>query len=227
MKIKIAIATNKNFYEKSVPVLLESLVKCSFPFNDVYIFNAGFEFEAYKLLPNQIHYWELNHNSFEYSALIHIIEKRIESDYWFLIHDTCQVGPKFKELLFNIPESNPEKLALRSWPSMSIGSYKFDYLLKEEIQSKLKSIKNHDYSEESMRRWKNWGVPNEDYILWKTDPKPMIYNNCHDDEMRVLNYSNWYNTNTIRRTEYYRSLDLYKNKSNWGQGFGDKMVFKI
>ena len=98
MRIKIAIATNKNFYEKSVPILLNSLIQCSFPLSDIYIFNAGFENEAYKLLPNQINYWELNHNSFEYSALIHIIEKRIESDYWFLMHDTCQVGLKFKDL---------------------------------------------------------------------------------------------------------------------------------
>jgi hypothetical protein len=227
MRIKIAIATNKNFYEKSVPILLNSLIQCSFPLSDIYIFNAGFENEAYKLLPNQINYWELNHNSFEYSALIHIIEKRIESDYWFLMHDTCQVGLKFKDLLYNIPESNPEKLALRSWPSMSMGSYRFDYLMSAEVQFKLKLIKNHDYSDESIRKWKNWGVPNEDYILWKTEPKPIIYNNCHHDEMRVLNYDNWYGTNTIRRTEYYRSLDLYKNKSNWGQGFGDKMMFKI
>jgi hypothetical protein len=96
---------------------------------------------------------------------------------------------------------------------MSMGTYRYDYLLS--VKDKLMSIKNTDYSEQSMNHWKSWGVPNEDWIMWMTEPQPLIYNN--EPNWSLIDNDNWYGTNTVRRTEYYHSLDLYKNKSNWGQ----------
>lgn len=212
MKIKVAVASNIKFYKLSLPIVIRSLITNGIPPEDIHIFIAGLENYKFSIHEN-ISMHELDHNSYEYSPLIEIVEKKMVSDYWFLIHDTCQVGNNFKKLLYNIPNNKPDKLALKSFPSMSIGSYKYEYLL--DCQNKLLPIKNKDYSDASMMRWKQWGVPNEDYILWKTDPKPIIYNNT--DTWSVVDYKNWFGTNTARRTEYYASLDLYKNKSNWGQ----------
>lgn len=214
MDIKIAIATNINFYKLSLPIVLQSLQENGIDKSQIFVFNAGFTEEKTETIDGIVHYY-LTHNSYEYSPLIEIVEKGLFSDYWFLIHDTCKVGPKFKELLYNIPESKPEKLCLKDSPAMSIGSYRYDYLLS--VKDKLLSIKNTDYSEQSLMRWKTWGVPNEDFILWKTSPTPLIYNN--NKNWNVVRQENWYGTNTIRRTEYYPSLDIYKNKSNWGQSF--------
>lgn len=212
-KVKIAVATNINFYKLSLNVVLKSLVDAGIDPKDIHVFNAGFDESSYFVTEEGMTLYKLNHNSYEYSPLIEIVEKEIESEYWFLIHDTCQVGPKFKELLYNIPENKPEKVALRQHPAMSIGVYRYDYLLS--VKDKLLSIKNSNYSEESLAYWKYWGVSNEDFILWKTHPAPPVYNNIHN--WQVINYDNWYGTGTIRRTEYYPALDLYKNKSNWGQ----------
>ncbi len=257
-RIKIAIATNKNFYLQTLPIVIRSLRCGGIEDKDIFVFNAGFDEEGSEIIDN-IHYYKLKQNSYEYSPLIHICEKKLESDYWFLIQDTCKVGPRFKELLYNIPKSNPEKIALRAKPSMSIGLYKYDYLLR--VTDKLLSIKNTDYSEKSMLKWKLWGVPNEDFILWMTSPVPLIYmanktwriinyiswylfkanlyngvrrvfssighrlfhTNKFDNIGCIVDYVNWYETNTIRRTEYYESLDLYKNKANWGQT-GNNMI---
>jgi hypothetical protein len=220
--IKIAISTNINFHELSLPIVLESLISSGIEKKDIYVFNAGFPNYEKKII-DEITYFYLNHNSFEYSPLIEIVEKELESEYWFLIHDTCKVGPKFKELLYNIPEHKPQKLAIRSQYSMSIGSYKYSYLLSEK--EKIISIKNTDMSHESLIKWKNWGVENEDFILHRTEPKAEIYNNI--DSWSLVCHENWYNSNTIRRTEYFPALDLYKNKSNWGQTDGSKMVLNI
>jgi hypothetical protein len=219
--IKIAISTNVNFYKETLPIILESLIESGIEKKNIFVFNAGFESEKLEVI-DDVTYYYLNHNSYEYSPLIEIVEKQIESEYWFLIHDTCKVGKSFKELLHNIPNSKPEKLALKSKPAMSMGSYRYDYLLSQK--EKLQSIKNTDYSQESMIRWKRWGVPNEDFILWMSSPKPLIYNDR--DHWNIVAYENWYNTNTVRRTEYYPSLDIYKNKSNWGQT-GHNMVINI
>lgn len=222
MDIKIAVATNKHFYRLTLPIILQSLIDCDIDRSTIHVFNAGFDYEDV-LVQDDITYHILKQNSYEYSPLIHICEKQLEADYWFLIHDTCKVGLQFKKLLYNIPASKPEKLALKSKPAMSMGLYKYSYLLS--VQEKLYAIKNTDYSVESMEKWKQWGVPNEDYILWMTDPKPLIYNNI--DRWTVVNEENWYNTGTHRRTEYYPSLDIYKNKSNWGQTTKTKMVLHL
>jgi hypothetical protein len=212
MRIKIAIATNINFYKHSLPIVIKSLIDSGIDKSDIFVFNSGFNEKKTELNDGIVHYY-LDYNSYEYGPLIEIVDSKLESDYWFLIHDTCKVGPKFKELLYNIPKNNPEKLALKTKPAMSMGSYRYDYLL--EVKDKLIPLKNSDYSFESLMYWKKWGVPNEDYILWMTPPNPLVYNDTN--EWMVIDNNNWYNTGTIRRTEYYKSLDLYKNKSNWGQ----------
>jgi hypothetical protein len=219
--IKIAVATNKKFFEKSLPIIIPSLLKTGINPIDIHIFNAGYG-EYGNEIREGITYHYLNHNSYEYSPLIEIVEREIESEYWFLIHDTCKVGSQFKKLLYEIPNSKPVKMAIRRKPAMSIGLYKYEYLLT--VKEKLIEIKNTDYSKQSMMKWKLWGVPNEDYILWIQPPSPIIYNN--DSSVSIVDHNNWFNTNTIRRTEYYPSLDIYKNKSNWGQT-GNNMVIDI
>jgi hypothetical protein len=220
-EIKIAIASNLKFKDKTLPVVLKSLIDCGINKNNIIVFVSGNDFKSEDLI-DEIKYRYLDYDSFEYSPLIDIIESELISEYWFLLHDTCKVGPNFKNLLYNIPENKPDKIALKDTPSMSIGLYSYTYLLLNK--KKLLSIKNKDYSEKSMSDWKNWGVPNEDYILWQTDPSPLIYNN--NINWQVIDYNNWYKTKTIRRTEYYNSLDLYKNKSNWGET-GNNMVRDI
>ena len=219
IKIKIAIASNKNFQEKTIPIILKSLLDNDIKKDDIVVFIAGHDYTDEDTIDN-IKYRYLDFNSFEYSPLIDIVENNLESEYWFLIHDTCKVGNNFKNLLYNIPYNKPQKIALKDSPSMSIGLYSYEYL--KSVQNKLLDIKNKDYSNNSINFWKNWGVPNEDYILWKTLPSPEIYNNNLNWE--VLDYKNWYGTNTTRRTEYYYSLDIYKNKSNWGQTFNNMVI---
>ncbi len=50
----------------------------------------------------------------------------------------------------------------------------------------------------------------------------MIYPSNSYIEDKGLN--NWYNTQTVRKVEYYPSLDVYKNKANWGQTNNKNMV---
>jgi len=220
--VKIAIATNIKFEQKTLPILIPNLVKNGINSKQIHIFSGGYETYGHTDTGGE-HYHQLDHNSYEYSPLIEIVDKEIKADYWFLIHDTCMVGPKFKELMYSIPKHKPEKIALRIEPSMSIGLYSYDYLMT--VRQKLLAIKNKDYSEYSMLFWKDWGFRNEDYILWKTAPKPELY--LDDPRFWVTAEENPYGTSTTRRTEYYPALDLYKSKSNWGQTSDHSKHFNI
>jgi hypothetical protein len=223
VKVKIAVASNKNFKDKSLPVLMPTLLQAGIEKESIHVFVGGYD-EYKHEVHMDVQFYFLDHNSYEYSPLIEIVEKQMESDYWFLIHDTCKVGPAFKEKLFNIPKSLPEKIAMKHHPCMSIGLYKYSYLLS--VKDKLMKIKNKDYSEASMNKWKDWGVWNEDYILFKTEPPPLVYPSKVSIEKKGIN--NWYGSNTVRVVEYYPGLDVYKNKANWGQtnGRGGKNMVK-
>jgi hypothetical protein len=225
VKIKIAIASSINFYQKSLHVIIPSLIECGIEKEDIHVFIAGWGSEGRQ--DNEgMTFYQLEHNSYEYSPLIEIVDKELKADYWFLIHDTCKVGPKFKKLIYNIPKNRPEKVAMRPTPSMSIGAYRYDYLMS--CKDQLMNIRNTDLSVESLKKWKYWGVDAEDYILWKTSPDPAVYDGFgEEDKHHILGYENWYGTNTTRMIEYHPALDLYKNKSNWGQSTGPNMIIDL
>lgn len=218
MKIKIAVASNKNFKDKTLPILIPSLLQAGIDRDNIHVFIGGYNEYKYENHCD-VHFHFLNHNSYEYTPLIEIVDKKISSDYWFLIHDTCRVGRSFKQKLYNIPKSLPDKIALRPPPSMSIGTYKYSYLLS--IKEELLKIKNTDYSEASMTKWKDWGVWNEDYVLFKNSTCNCVYSLI---ALKRKGLNNWYGHKTPRIEEYYPGLDLYKNKANWGQSNGNNGV---
>lgn len=216
-EVKIIIGSNKNFYKKTIPVIVSSLLIAGIKRSNIIIFIAGSK-EKYQTVEGDIEFRFLDHNSFENSAFIDIIESELKSKFWFFIHDTCKVGKNFKNIMLDIPE-HVEKVALRSFPSMSIGLYSHEYLLKHK--DNIIATKNTIYDYDVLVERKLWGIPNEDLFLWLTEPeKTYCYNfgNC-----RIIDNNNWYGEKTKRFTEYYPDLDLYKNKSNWHSYFGKNL----
>lgn len=217
-KVKIIIGSHEKFYKKTLPVILSSLMKSEIKKTNIIVFIAGKE-KSYQTDYSDIEFRFLDHNSFENSAFIDIIESDLSSPFWFFIHDTCKVGPNFKKLMLNVPEY-VEKVALRSWQSMSIGLYSNQYVLR--YKDKLMSVKNTNYEENNLIERKLWGMPNEDLILWLEEPEKTYFYNIYD--LKVTDRKNWFGEKTKRFTEYHSNLDLYKNKSDWGAYQGRNLV---
>jgi hypothetical protein len=212
--MKIAIASTLSFYKKTLPVLIPSLLECGYNVNDIAVFVGSCSTNYVECISGINHYF-VDNNTFELTALVGIVEQNLEADYWFLIHDTCRVGKEFKKKIENIPAHAPDKIAIRTCPSMSMGAYKNSYL--QSIKQEILNLKNTDYSAESLQHCKQWHIENEDCILWKKDPIPHIYEGFSDNNIQITASEDCYNSTTTRRTEYYPHIDLYKNKSNWGQ----------
>ena len=62
------------------------------------------------------------------------------------------------------------------------------------------------------------GVLVEDYIF-KHDKNNIILGNYDSRNYKenTTGPTNYYNTGTLRKVEYYPNLDLFKIKANWGQ----------
>ena len=213
--IRFCISTCKKFAPHTLPVIVPSLFAAGIKQGEILIVNGGQTVRAdtsYKGVPMLL----TQQNSFEYTPLIEIVEHSMESPYWFLLHDTCIAGPLFKALAYEPPVETPEKVAMKQTPSMSIGLYRHDYLMAHK--ERLMAIKNLDSSPEALQQWKQWGVPNEDYMLWKLQDVP-----CHiyhpdrhgPDEWNYQGHADPYGTGMQRRIEYFPQLHLAKAKSNW------------
>ena len=206
-KIKIGISSNKKYEEKTLPVILLSLIENNISRSDIVIFIGGYD-KCYQKIVDDVEYRYLDYNSFDLTSAIDIVENSLISDYWFLLHDTCKVGPRFKDSIYNFPNCKFEKIALKQKPSMNIGLYSYEYLMS--MKDKIIPLKNKDYSEDGIDKCKTWHVNNEDYLLWLNGNVPLVYGN--ENPVMTIENINWYNTNTARITEYYKSIDLYKSK---------------
>ena len=212
-KINICVNSTKTFSEKTLPILIPSLIDSGVSPESIYVFEGGHD--TREIINTDTHIMvKTDHNSMEYTGLIDIVENQMESDYWFNIHDTCRVGKKFWKLVNIIPDNFPDKIALWRHPSMSMGSYKYDYLMKH--RNRLLEIKNQDYSRETLQKWKQWGIHSEDYMLYQLKDTPTI---VYNPELNLSTYylrneESWYG-GVSRIIEYYPQLDLYKSKSNW------------
>ncbi len=213
--VRFCISTCKKFAPHTIPVIIPSLLAAGIAEEEILIVNGGQTVctsTNYKGVPMLL----TQQNSFEYTPLIEIVEHSMDGEYWFLLHDTCIAGPLFKQLAYEPPVERPEKVAMKQTPSMSIGLYRHDYLMAHK--DRLMAIKNMDSSPEALQQWKQWGVPNEDYMLWKLQDVPchVYHPNLHGpDEWNYQGHADPYSTGMQRRIEYFPQLHLAKAKSNW------------
>jgi len=213
MRICICISTVKGYSPKTVPTLYTSLLRSGIEPADILVVEGGHKHK--KLLPWQPGHSlgiETNHNSFDLTALIEIAENYIESDAWFLMHDTCRVGSDFKKLLYS-KDLTKDKIALTKYPSMNMGLYKYSYLIKH--RDKLLNSKFMGVGPGNIKLFKQRACDEEDLILWKeTNTECDVYS---PERVQQPLDDKWYPTAAGRIQEYFPGLDLYKLKANWGQ----------
>jgi hypothetical protein len=214
MNIKFAITSYIKFWETTIPILVPSMIKSGIKPEDIYVFVGGFDLNL--ILENiyGVTIFGVNHNSIDYTGLISLVELNLKNDYWFYLHDTCYVGLEFYSKIknFKYPQIF-ESIRLTDGPCMGIGLYKWSLI--ERKQETILSKKNSDNSLAAALEWKKRGVFWEGEIM---NGSPYYY--CHDKRVDRPQdreeYNNIYGTNTRRVVEYFKDLDLYKVKANWG-----------
>ena len=132
--INTYINQNKYIYEK----LIKSLINNNIDPKNIYLVIGGCENTSSKV--DLINYHYVQHNSYDHTGLIDIIDKKLISDYWFVLHDTCSVGPNFysKLLKKSFYEHNP--ILEEGWLNMGLFSQNFI----EENKKYILSLRNCD-----------------------------------------------------------------------------------
>ena len=204
--MKFVISSHIDYIESTESKLVTSLLDSGVNIDDIYIFVGGYDVNyGYVKLSTNINKFSSPHNSMDFTGLISVIEMNIQSDFWFLLHDTCYVGKNFYNTVKNFNYENVNYVALTFDTSMNMGSYKWSYI--QEKKEQILSYKN--INEDNLQTFKKRLIDNEDVFI-----KPKIHSYCND-KRKTEGPFDYYQTNTLRIIEYFPNIDLYKIKANW------------
>ena len=211
MKIVINSHTKSNI---ALQHLLESLKENNINYCDVIVVIGGYyHLNNYEITKDEnITYIRANHNSIDFTGLITLMELYNDNidEYYVYLHDTCKIGNNFYNKIKSIDLNNVSSIKISKRNSMNIGIY--SQRIINDFKDFLLSKKNTNENE--CMKYKSINF-NEDYIF-KNDKNNIVLDNYN--HYNYTGPTDYYNTGTMRRVEYYPNLDLYKIKANWGQG---------
>ena len=138
--VKIVIASNINFYQKTIPTLIDNLLNIQkiLPSDIRVVVNNSPE--NFKEDRNGILFSFVKSDCWEYSALYDmLIDEEYEYDYFLLLHDTMLPGLFFRHFLNDINISMPWELI----PLLANGMLNFIIFSKKYIQKNDRFIKRY------------------------------------------------------------------------------------
>lgn len=211
--IKICISTCRNYAPSTIPNIISSLKDAGIYMQNILVVEG--DNQTRKVENKDYMHCYVEHNSFDLTSLIEVVESHYSSKWWLLLHDTCVVGKSFRTCLARANE-NVDRVALLQHPSMSIGLYKYEFLLQHA--EKINSYKTFTTTPEERLLAKHKAFESEDVLLWKL-PCGSIDSFGHNRVSQLVNADLWKMQRTENRIqEYFPQLDIYKLKANYGQG---------
>ena len=221
----LAINTNIKYINNSCKKLLVTLEQNmhDFPRENIFIFVSecnqqdGYKNSTY----DGFHAIYCPIANFDLTTFIALLENNLPIEKFFFIHDTCVIGPKFFELISEFNRSHLCK-PLLTHSSMNIGMYDKNGL--EITRDFLCSIRNEDYSENTLQYVKSQSIMYEDALFNKIKYSDNYSQGAtwHPDGDF---YSDFYKTEHRRKIEHYPEIDLLKMKANFN--IGSKYIINL
>lgn len=190
---KFIISSHILSYATTLPKLLKSLHRNKIKEENIIVVIGGSEQDH-----NENNLYFVSHNSFDHTALITIIENNFKSDFWFVIHDTCEMGPEFYNLLKQYKiKHHYTALTEMAWMNIGLFSNTFiknnkNYILSLKNCSKERAI----LSERVYSRLDDYG-----------------WFGLQKNHQRIRECKNIYNDDKKRDVLYFPFLDFYKYQS--------------
>jgi hypothetical protein len=213
MKIKIGISSNIRFFETTIEKCINSYVQAGIEKRDIYV-TVGESPEEKTLMIDEVTFDFVKYNCFDWTFSINLLEKKYDSDYWFIAHDTAFVGPKFKEIIYDRINRNEPYVALNSSFTKSTGLLRKDYYFNENNLNFLLFLKEKCLEIKDSEEIKKW--------MLKVDIENKLFGEkefyfCDNTSKLIGQDANFYKDNGAKRLlEYFPELDYYKLSSNFG-----------
>lgn len=206
------ISSHVTYAPFTLPVLLPSLTAAGVDSQDVFVAVCGArKMTTLECARGTLYY--VTHESRTPAAFIEILRHAPERDWYFVLNDTCKAGPRFGELSRGFDQRNQVTAAAplpgtTGTAQTELGVYNLGWLRtqRELIESFIDCdvLKN---------------AHNEGLFFTQAQTRGLFGEGCVEIDWQAQDI---YGCKTLRITEYYPRLDLWKYKSNWGQHGWDK-----
>jgi hypothetical protein len=194
---KIVISSHIKSYKKISSLFIESLIRGGLSTDQILLVVGGNEFRSKSSFLDCEAVF-VDHNSYDHTGLIEVLEGKHKSKYWFSSHDTCIAGYEFVSFLNKYkPQKDHVSITDMGWLNMGLFKDSYlernkDYILALKNCSKIRAI----LSERVFTRLEDFDYFVPDY-------------NC----IRTLEKENIYKDDNKRNVLYFKGLDFYKYQS--------------
>ena len=205
------INSNKEYYQVAAPVLIKSLVASGVDKRNIVVVVGGCE-TALKMTIDGVEHNMVNHDSFDMTAFIYVVENNVDFNSFFFLHDTTEVGKSFyKDVVQLLEKHKPTKcMRLKAGSSMSMGWY--DVKSVKQHKDRILEFKNLDLSSKGLQKAKHIGVDEEDLVFTLIGGK---INSFTTRDPILTKMTELYGKPTERRCEFYDEINLKKYKRHW------------
>jgi hypothetical protein len=194
---KIVISSHIRSYQTIAPLFIESLIRGGLSSEKILLVIGGNDTKSKSSFLDCEAIF-VDHNSYDHTGLIEVLEGNHKSEYWFSSHDTCIAGNKFVSFL-NTYEAKKDYVSMTDLGWLNMGLFKDsflernkDYIFSLKNCSKIRAI----LSERVFTRLEDFDYFVPDY-------------NC----IRTLENENIYNDDKKRNVLYFKGIDFYKYQS--------------
>lgn len=143
--LRFCISTHVSDMHRSIPVITNSLFRNGIDPDQIHVVAGGFD-NKQMLEINRVKIHCVEHNSYDHTALIDVVENNIPGWWWFVMHATSEAGPKFVEKILE-KGFDYEHIAVLEfgWLNMGLMSRSFieknaNYILNLKNCSKMQAI---------------------------------------------------------------------------------------
>lgn len=219
--MKYLVNSNSKFAKHSLNVLIPSMINCGINPQDILVVIGGSD-ETYDDFKYAGLFYHLNvkFDAIDQTSFYAIRENPnlFKEEYYYYMHDTTKVGPKFKfmtESLLNfVKEKKLNTMKNTSFYSGNMGFYKKEFILKSLNESEY-YIKNEKIllsMEETLETKKNISYELEDKIFYydKQLSNGLFYTISNDKPENFPEREDIYGTGIKRGISYHQRIDLYK-----------------
>jgi hypothetical protein len=194
---KIVISSHIRSYQTIAPLFIESLIRAGLSTEKIILVIGGNDSKSNSSFLDCKAIF-VDHNSYDHTGLIEVLESNHESDYWFSTHDTCIAGSEFVRFLNQYtPKKDYVSMTDMGWLNMGLFKKSYlernkDYIISLKNCSKIRAI----LSERVFTRLEDFDYFVPDY-------------NC----IRTLENENIYKDDKKRNVLYFKGIDFYKYQS--------------
>ncbi len=206
--MKFAISSNRDFYAKTLPVLIPSLLRQGYTPDDIWVFVGDEDVADLTDLgtPYRVWAYRVPIRAFEWTAALAILDHFPEPDrYWCFLHDTCEAGPRFREL-FEPKVCAGELMGFSPDGLNNMGLCRTAHL----IEHRARFDAYRGYSGDRLIELKRKIVDEEGWLFRGTPRSLCTTYQIHHAEPDVAVYGT-----EGRKFEHWHEIDLYKYKSNY------------